>query len=194
MGNPWMRSGNLSKILLETEAALIPHKTITTNPNQSKPRKRNLDDKCPKVIKRKHRLWTRYLESRDGQRYLEYCQTRNKVRSMTRKIAKQKEREIANEAKSNPKKFWNYINQKLNTKIGIPNVNYRDGDGNHKVAVSDNENAEILVYVNTFTDTCDAPPNLVQLGLQFPMTDSLYRENSEILKSADQSLCSFFMY
>ncbi len=51
------------------------------------------------------------------------------------------------------------------------------------MAVSDNEKAEILsdVYVNTFTDTCDAPPNTVQLGLQFPMTDS-YIEISEILK------------
>ena len=36
---------------------------------------------------------------------------------MTQKIVKQKEREIDNEAKSNPKKFWNYANQKLKTKI-----------------------------------------------------------------------------
>ena len=52
------------------------------------------------------------------------------------------------------------------------------------MAVSDNEKSEILsdVYVNTFTDTYDVPPNLVQLGLQFPMTDPLYIENSEILK------------
>jgi hypothetical protein len=64
-------------------------------------------DKKSSKIKRKQRLWTRFLNTRDGEIYAEYCQVRNQVRNITRKIT-QHEKRIATEVKSNPKKFWKY--------------------------------------------------------------------------------------
>jgi hypothetical protein len=63
-----------------------------------------LDKKSLSKIKRKQRLWTRFLNTRDGEIYTEYCQVRNQVRNITR----QHEKRIATEVKSNPKKFWKY--------------------------------------------------------------------------------------
>jgi hypothetical protein len=65
-------------------------------------------DKKSSKIKRKQRLWTRFLNTRDGEIYAEYCQVRNQVRNITRKITRQHEKRIATEVKSNPKKFWKY--------------------------------------------------------------------------------------
>ena len=41
-----------------------------------------LDTKTRKLIRRKD-LWTRYMETR-GQKYLEYCKARNKVKSVVK--------------------------------------------------------------------------------------------------------------
>jgi hypothetical protein len=41
-----------------------------------------LDKKSLSKIKRKQRLWTRFLNTRDGEIYAEYCQVRNQVRNM----------------------------------------------------------------------------------------------------------------
>jgi hypothetical protein len=52
-----------------------------------------------------------FIETRDGERYKEYCKLRNKVKSLTRKAVKNKEIEIAKDVKNNPKKFWQYYIQ-----------------------------------------------------------------------------------
>ena len=61
-----------------------------------------------KLIRCKNRLWTRYIETRDGTKYLEYCKSRNKIRALTRKLRKEFERNLATQTKKNPKVFWNY--------------------------------------------------------------------------------------
>jgi hypothetical protein len=38
-----------------------------------------------------------YLNTRDGEAYKEYCKVRNQVRTLTRKITKQFEKQIAQE-------------------------------------------------------------------------------------------------
>ena len=49
-----------------------------------------------------------YMETRDGKKYLEYCKIRNKIRALTGKLRKELERNVANQAKRNPKAFWKY--------------------------------------------------------------------------------------
>ena len=39
---------------------------------------------------------------------------------MTRKSVKEKERNISDQAKTNPKSFWKYVNQKRKYKVPIP--------------------------------------------------------------------------
>ena len=47
-----------------------------------------------------------YLETKEPQKYKEYCRVRNQVRRMTRKAKMSYEKDIASNVKSNPKKFW----------------------------------------------------------------------------------------
>ena len=57
--------------------------------------KTNIDLNTLKVIRKKHRCWSRFLETWDGERYKEYCKLCNQVKSLTRKAVKNKENEIA---------------------------------------------------------------------------------------------------
>ena len=91
-----------------------------------------VDQKTLSKIRRKKRLWKQYLETGSEGTYLDYCRTRNQVRSLTRKNMKKLEKNIAKEAKKNPKKFWAYANQKTKNKESIPQLsktgNIRDGE------------------------------------------------------------------
>ena len=47
---------------------------------------------------------------------------RNQVRTITRKVTKQYEKQIALDVKLNPKKFWKYAQSKTKTKSSIPDL------------------------------------------------------------------------
>jgi len=71
--------------------------------------------KCPLskdvrlIVRKKHRMWTRYIETRD-QNYLNpYKYYRNKVRSETRKLQRLEQYTVSAQCKQNPKIFWNYV-------------------------------------------------------------------------------------
>jgi hypothetical protein len=55
------------------------------------------------LIKKKHRCWTRYRETGDKKKYQEYAKTRNQVKNAIRKAKAIMEKEIAQNANSNPK-------------------------------------------------------------------------------------------
>ena len=46
------------------------------------------------------------MENRDPKKYKEFVRSRNKVKTMVRKAKIQMEKEIADNAKVNQKKFW----------------------------------------------------------------------------------------
>ncbi len=81
-----------------------------------------LDKQTRSKINSKNRLWKKYITSQDQQSYTDYCKTRNQVRRLTRKAQKIYEKEIAKDAKCNPKKFWNYVSSKSKYKPGIPDL------------------------------------------------------------------------
>ena len=83
-------------------------------------------------------MWQRYIKTKDKKNYNEYTKLRNQVRSFTRKNRKDKEREIAEQVKANPKKFWYYVNSKTKTKNGIPDLVYTE-DGIDKNTTNDAE-------------------------------------------------------
>ena len=121
-----------------------------------------LSESTRKTIKRKNRMWTRYMESRSPNRYREYCKARNKVRSLVRKERCEKEKKIAETAKVNPKKFWSYVNSKRKCKTGIAELHTKIG--NHTIVSSqDKDKAETLAefFGSVFTkESEENMPNL----------------------------------
>ena len=81
-----------------------------------------LDEKSLGKLKKKHRLWKKYIRTKDSDVYKEFCRARNEVRKLTKKARRMKEKGVSEAAKDNPKKFWNYVNNKTKTKPGIPDL------------------------------------------------------------------------
>jgi hypothetical protein len=58
------------------------------------------------TIKKKHRLWTRYQETRDPNVEKEFKRLRNVIRQESRKLKTREQQKVASQCKENPKKFW----------------------------------------------------------------------------------------
>ena len=107
-----------------------------------------LDVKTHAKIKRKNRLWKKFLLTKDVQNYQEFCRLRNQVRRLTRKAQKQYEKDIINQIKQNPKKFWQYAQAKMTTRMGIPNLIKSEHD-KYDLTKSDSEKPVLADYFST---------------------------------------------
>ena len=153
--------------LLDVEAQWNTLKSIiTSSVNRHVPKRKFDDDDRHNVpmnkqnkaeIKKKHRMWSRYIETKDAEKKKEYNRQRNKVRRLTRKAQKDKEKKIANESKRNPKKFWNYVKSKLKTKPGISELLINETNKNQETTKTDEEKAEVLskFFTSVFTEEPD---------------------------------------
>ena len=136
----------------------ISKRTVKLNSNSSSNKnkyKRPLDRKSLCRIKRKSRLWERHCQTNDGQVYLEYRKVSNQVRSITKKAQKVLEKNGAKQAKTNHKKFWQFINNKTRARPNIPDL-FVDEDtptGSNVTTSSDKEKANILnqYFASVFT-------------------------------------------
>ena len=97
----------------------IPYYSTNTDTKINRP---PMDKDVRKLIRRKNRLWTRYMETRDINKYREYCKCWNKARNITRRARKEFELQIALKARLEPKNFWKYANSKLKTRSNIPDL------------------------------------------------------------------------
>ena len=59
-------------------------------------------------------------------------------------LLQQEQANISAKCKSNPKKFWKYINKKTNYRPHISDLKWKDESGDQKIAVTDNEKAAAL--------------------------------------------------
>ena len=154
----WLRN-----ILTEARDTYIPSKNITGK--RKKHHTDHYDEKVMRKIRKKHKCWQRYMEIRSGEKYIEYRRLSNQVKNLTKKAKKKMERDIAKESKTNPKKFWQYVNKKTKIKQGIPDLVYKDEDGEETSTTNDKEKAEVLAdfFSSVFTekDTSNIP-NLSQ--------------------------------
>ena len=114
-----------------------------------------LEPGCLKIIKRKHRLYKRFLASKAGRDYTNYIETRNRCKRMIKNAKREYEKEVANGSKTNPKKFWRFVQGKLKTKSGISPLN-----SNGKTVVSDQDKANVL---NSFFSSVFTQENLNSL-------------------------------
>ncbi len=113
-------------------------------------------------VKKKHKAWKKYMNSKDSKSYKEYCRIRNQVRKLSKLARRNQERKIADDAKSNPKQFWNYVNKKMKTKPSIPNLLI--SENSKKETDNDREKADILnnYFSSVFTKEPDDVPELEQ--------------------------------
>ena len=145
----------LTDILQRSQDTNIPKRDTT---KASTTRKIPLDASTRAEIRRKHRLWERYMADRTDEKRLAYCRQRNKVRKMTRLAKKRYECNLAEQAKDNPKMFWRYAKSKLKTREGVADLEHTDGDGNLTKSTTDEEKANTLsdyfssVYTTEPTD------------------------------------------
>lgn len=147
-----------SNIYNEAEKKCIPTKTVHIDGKKSKRLSMPLDRKTLLKIKKKNKLWSsvRRKLATDEQE-IQYNRLRNQIRSLTRKAKKLTEKNIAQNAKSNPKMFWKYTQSKLKTRAGIPDLVIDDGDGNISQAKDDESKANHFqeYFGGVFTDEPD---------------------------------------
>ena len=76
-----------------------------------------------KKIKIKHRLWNRYLDTKNVDFLRKFKMIRNEIRKMTtfltKHIHKNAQIEVANTAKTNPKKFRAYVKNKTTSSFTV---------------------------------------------------------------------------
>ena len=93
-----------------------------------------------KSVKKKNKLFKRYLETRNSWHYHEYVKIRNKTTHDIKNAKYKYEKNIASKCKENPKSFWAYVNSVR--KCGKPVSALEKEDGTF--ATSDSEKADIL--------------------------------------------------
>ena len=100
------------------------------------------NDKAMSKIKKKKEAYQRYLQTRADKDFLDYCKARNQAKCACRKAIRDHEKNVAKEAKNNPKAFFAYAKSKTKVSVGI-------GDllDNHGSRVSHNKGkAHILNF------------------------------------------------
>jgi hypothetical protein len=107
------------------------------------------------AIKKKHRLWQRYFETKSESKYREYTRQRNKVSKIVRKARNRLEDNICSDIESNPKKFWKYSQSKCRTSERIPELKCPNG----QTASTDKEKSEALsgFFTSVFTIEPEGP-------------------------------------
>ena len=101
-----------------------------------------LESEVTAEIRRKHRLWQRYYQTKSVEKFEIYKQQRNKVTRMLEDSQKQFEQDLSKNAKDNPKKLWKYIKSKLKTKSGISPLYKPD----KTLTENEQEQAEVLSH------------------------------------------------
>lgn len=107
------------EVLRKVQKENIPNKLV--NPAKKK-WKVPLDKKIVELVKKKHRTWQRFMETREETKLQEYRKIRNQVRKLTRSGRAKYELDIAKDIKENPKRFWSYVNSKTKTRSTIPDI------------------------------------------------------------------------
>ena len=139
----------------EEEFKFVPNKQI--NEKTKERRKVPLDKPTLCAIRKKHRCWQRYMETKSEEKYLEYTRQRLKAKTMMRKLQNNIERDISKKAKTNSKLFWSYIRKNTKLPTEIPGLYKGEGKTNMELAETDKEKAEVLS--NCFNSVYKREPN-----------------------------------
>ena len=148
----------------EVKRRYVPEKSTTGD------RKKWLDGGTLSAVRKKHKMYRRWIETRDGQHYQEYAKARNKAARECRKAKIRLEKTVAEQAKRNPKSFWSYVKAKTSTRSGIGDLKRDDGT----IASTDKEKAQVLndFFQSVFTEEPDGElPKAPQFTFNSPLTN-----------------------
>ena len=163
----------------------IPKKTIILN---GRPRKgKKMDKRTLAKIKRKQRLWDAYIKTGSGQKYLEYCRLRNQVRAITRRVQKALERQVAKEARKNPKKFWQFVSNKTKSRPTIPDLLLNDeldekNDANFTTTDQEKANRFNQFFASVFNPKTEEPSQPLPRKTE-KILENIKIDNDTVLKA-----------
>ena len=139
----------------ELEAKIDQYVPVTNNFNPKKESwTRPLDINVRHKISDKHRLWKKYMRSRDPVVFKQYKSARNVVCKEIKKVLKKHQLQIAKQSKKNPKMFWKYINSRRKGRSEIGDLKSNDIYGNELLITSDEDKANALgqFFSSVFTN------------------------------------------
>jgi len=111
----WQRLKVILGSLIDT---YVPHVKLSRG-KRMRTEPKWLKEDLKKKIRDKRRLFNQYRISRDARDYSRYKKIRNQVKSETRIAVRRCEKEIASQAKKNPKLFYKYVNDKMKVRHGV---------------------------------------------------------------------------
>ena len=108
---------------------------------------------------RKCKLWNKYQRSKLTADYQLYCQSRNKLRNLTRSLRRSYEAKLASNRNNNIKQFWKYVNSRLKTRPSISSLKHDD----NSTVDSDQDKCQLFneFFSSVFTvEDCTSIPQL----------------------------------
>jgi len=106
--------------------------------------KRPLSSEIRSQIRHKKTLWRNYVRDKNSTTWLQYTKQRNKVKRIVRNDLKEEQNLIAQQYKSNPKKFWKYVNSKTKRTERIGDLKVKNELGETIVCTSAKSKADSL--------------------------------------------------
>ena len=147
---------SMKKKLSELTTEFVPLVTPSSKPSWTDKGTIPIDKKARDAIHEKekaHRQWilANKRKSVDASRS-QYTRARNKVKTLLRKAKRRFERNIALQAKTNPKAFWGHTRRSLKTKAGVAPL-LADPKDKESTKFGDSEKASILLeqFSSVFT-------------------------------------------
>jgi hypothetical protein len=129
------------------------------------------------LIKKKHRLWSRYQNSKSLETWKEYKCIRNAVRKASRVAIQNENLAVAKSCKENPKKFWKHIKSKTSSYSTVSNIKHVDNLGNSATVSDDAEKANVFAEYLSKVFTQESADAFEQL----PRYDIIYAMDTIVL-------------
>ena len=86
-----------------------------------------MDRRAWRLKKQKIRLWRIYTQTQDILDYARFASCRNKLRTLTRNLRRDYEKQLVSQMKTDPKLFWRYASVRLHTRCQIGDLTAEDG-------------------------------------------------------------------
>ena len=147
----------------------IPTKAVHSTARRRRPVWMN--DCMFRKLKKKSEAYSRYLQTKEDKDYQEYCKTRNQAKREVRRAKNCFEKQLGEQAKTNPKAFYNYCNLKRKTKAGIAGLKREDGT----TAEDDQEKTEMLL--NNFFSSVYTKEDFTNVPSMEPRNNGHYLDN-----------------
>ena len=131
-------------------------------------------------INRKSRQWKKYKKHHSPENREKYSKSRNKLKNLTRALYTSFESKLADEAKTNPKKFWQYVSSQDHNRRCIKKLITEQGEE----TTDTNKLADLLnlQFVSVFTTEPDGPlPSPPKYDVKAPM-ESTTVSSTDVLK------------